>query len=99
MSPVTAEIKEDVTGEEEQVNYGLTHNIDHKANPFHINFHEYADMMRDVRRAKGWRKKLFYIFGDPGKIAAEKKASEIGHDPGVASPSLAKRPQSPVISQ
>jgi sterol desaturase/sphingolipid hydroxylase (fatty acid hydroxylase superfamily) len=59
--------------EEEQVIYGITTNIDHKANPFHINFHEYADMLRDVRQAKGIRKKLFYIFGDPITIAEEKK--------------------------
>jgi hypothetical protein len=30
-------------------------------------------MIRDVRGAKGIREKLFYIFGDPGKIAAQKK--------------------------
>lgn len=73
--------------EEEQVQYGLTHNIAHKANPFHINFHEYADMMRDVRSVKSWRKKLFYIFGDPGKIAAEKRkvadAAGSVHTPGA----------------
>ena len=59
--------------EEEKVDYGLTHNIEHKANPLHINFHEYADMIRDVKRAKGIRRKLFYIFGDPIRIAEEKK--------------------------
>jgi sterol desaturase/sphingolipid hydroxylase (fatty acid hydroxylase superfamily) len=67
--------------EEEQVNYGLTHNIEHKANPFHINFHEYADMIRDVKQAKGIRNKFFYIFGDPAMIAAEKKASEARNTP------------------
>ncbi|HEU4473074.1 MAG TPA: sterol desaturase family protein [Flavisolibacter sp.] len=58
--------------EEEQAIYGLTHNIDHKENPLYINFHEYIDMWKDVKRAKGWRRKLFYLFGDPIDIAREK---------------------------
>lgn len=59
--------------EEEQVIYGITTNIENKANPFHINFHEYNDMWQDVRKAKGFRKKWFYIFGSPVKVAEEKK--------------------------
>lgn len=59
--------------EEEQVIYGITTNIENKANPLHINFHEYVDMIKDVKNAKGWRKKLFYMFGDPIDIAIEKK--------------------------
>jgi sterol desaturase/sphingolipid hydroxylase (fatty acid hydroxylase superfamily) len=59
--------------EEEQVIYGITTNIGNKANPLHINFHEYIDMFHDVRRAKGFRKKLFYLFGDPIDIAEAKK--------------------------
>lgn len=59
--------------EEEQVIYGITTNIENKANPFHINFHEYNDMWQDVRRAKSFRKKWFYIFGSPVKVAMEKK--------------------------
>jgi sterol desaturase/sphingolipid hydroxylase (fatty acid hydroxylase superfamily) len=56
--------------EEEKVIYGLTHDITHKANPLHINFHEYSDIVSDVRSAKGWRRKLFFIFGDPAKMAS-----------------------------
>lgn len=59
--------------EEESVIYGVTTNIAHKANPFYINFHEYKDMIKDAKNAKGLRKKLFYIFGNPIKIAQEKK--------------------------
>lgn len=59
--------------EEEQAIYGITSNIDNKANPLHINFHEYTDMIRDVKAAKGWRKKLFYVFGNPIAIAQFKK--------------------------
>lgn len=57
----------------EPVRYGITTNIENKANPFHINFHEYKDMVQDVRKAKGIRKKLFYIFGSPVKIMMEKE--------------------------
>jgi sterol desaturase/sphingolipid hydroxylase (fatty acid hydroxylase superfamily) len=61
-------------GEEEKVIYGLTHDMVKKDNPIHINFHEYVSMVDDVKRAKGWRKKFFFIFGDPIKIAKS-------HDP------------------
>jgi len=58
--------------EGEKVVYGITTNIENKANPFHINFHEYYDMWADIKRAKTFRKKLFYIFGSPVKIMMEK---------------------------
>ena len=64
--------------EEEQVIYGITTSIENKGNPFHVNFHEYADMIQDVKTAKGWRKKWFYIFGNPLKIAQLKKGSTEG---------------------
>ncbi len=69
--------------EVEPVRYGITTNIENKANPFHINFHEYKDMWQDIRKAKGLRKKLFYIFGSPVKIMMEKQrvaAEEAGQD-------------------
>lgn len=59
--------------EEEQVIYGITTNIGNKANPLHINFHEYVDMFRDVKNAKTFREKMFYLFGDPVDIAMMKK--------------------------
>jgi len=62
--------------EGEKVIYGITTNIENKANPFHINFHEYKDMLQDVKKARGLRKKLFFIFGSPVKIMTEKKAME-----------------------
>ena len=62
------------TPEEEQVNYGITHNIEHKGNPIHINFHEYGSMFQDIKNAKNWKERLFYIFGDPIDIAAFKDA-------------------------
>ncbi|QJW91542.1 sterol desaturase family protein [Spirosoma taeanense] len=59
--------------EEEPPIYGITTNITQKANPFMINFHEVADIIRDVKAARGFRRKLFFIFGSPIKIAEEKQ--------------------------
>jgi sterol desaturase/sphingolipid hydroxylase (fatty acid hydroxylase superfamily) len=62
--------------EEEQVIYGITSHLEEKANPLYINFHEYVDMWNDIKGAKGLKKKLFFIFGDPLVIAREKKNGE-----------------------
>ena len=51
--------------EEEQAKYGITHNIEQKHNPLVLNFHEYADMWKDLRSTKSLRTKLFFIFGNP----------------------------------
>jgi sterol desaturase/sphingolipid hydroxylase (fatty acid hydroxylase superfamily) len=45
--------------------YGLTKNID-SYNPFKLQYHEYANIVRDVRAARSWRDKLGYIFAPPG---------------------------------
>lgn len=68
--------------EDEPVKYGLTTPITNKANPFYINFHEYADMWKDVKQAKGARKKLYYIFGSPARIAKEK--AMMNSNPGMS---------------
>ncbi len=60
--------------EDEKVKYGLTHSIPNKGNPFYINFHEFIDIWKDMRRAKGLRKKMFYLFGDPIAIEKDKAA-------------------------
>ncbi|CAN5601149.1 sterol desaturase family protein [soil metagenome] len=62
--------------EDEKARYGLTHKIANKGNPFYVNFHEFIDIWNDMRRAKGLRKKMFYLFGDPIAIAKDKAASE-----------------------
>jgi len=59
--------------EEEQAIYGLTHNITEKANPLVLNFQEYADMLKDIKSTKSFKRKIFYIFGDPIQIARQKK--------------------------
>lgn len=63
--------------EEEQVVYGITENIDRKGNPFHINFHEYKSILKDIRLAKSWKQKLFFIFGNPATIGRFKKINKI----------------------
>jgi hypothetical protein len=61
--------------EGEKVIYGLTTNIKNKANPFYINFHEYIDMWNDVKAAKGFKRKMYMLFGSPYKIMLEKNAA------------------------
>lgn len=48
-----------------RVKYGLTKNLD-TFNPIRIGYHEFADIVRDVRHARGWRNRLGHIFGRPG---------------------------------
>jgi len=50
--------------EEERVVYGLTKNIS-SHNPFYIAFHEYAALLRDLRRAKSMRERLGRVFRGP----------------------------------
>lgn len=59
--------------EEEAPVYGITTNIGNKANPIHINFHEFIDMVNDVRKARGLRQKLFYFYGSPIAVAQKKQ--------------------------
>lgn len=61
--------------EVEPVIYGITTNIENKANPFFINFHEYKDMLEDLKTAKSFKEKWFYVFGSPVEIY-EKKIRE-----------------------
>ena len=51
--------------EDERVVYGLTKNIQ-TYNPVRIAFHEWADIARDLRRARSWREGWMYVFGRPG---------------------------------
>jgi len=61
--------------EEEKPTYGITTKIDHKLNPLHLNFHEYDSMYKDLKTAKTFKEKWFYVFGSPGKIDKLKKQS------------------------
>jgi len=62
--------------EEEEPEYGLTQKIGNRLDPLFLNFHEYYDMIADVKRANGLKQKLFYIFGSPSKIYKEKLAQQ-----------------------
>ncbi len=62
--------------ENEKVIYGLTHKLEKKGNPFYVNFHEVIDIWKDVSRAKGFKKKMFYLFGDPADVEKEKRSSQ-----------------------
>jgi sterol desaturase/sphingolipid hydroxylase (fatty acid hydroxylase superfamily) len=59
--------------EDERVQYGMTHNIEHKANPIHINFHEFQDIWKDVKGAKSLKMKFFFLFGNPIAVAKLKE--------------------------
>ena len=47
------------------VRYGLTKNLE-TFHPVKIAFHEWADLVRDVARARSWRERAGYAFGPPG---------------------------------
>jgi sterol desaturase/sphingolipid hydroxylase (fatty acid hydroxylase superfamily) len=50
--------------EEERPTYGLTRNLT-TYNPLRIAFHEYAAILRDVRKPNPWRVRLGYVFRGP----------------------------------
>lgn len=58
------------------VQYGLTKNIN-TFNLVRINFHEYQDIIRDVRHSTTWRDRFRAIFGPPGFTATRTGASAI----------------------
>ena len=60
--------------EEERPTFGITTNIEQSMNPLYLNFHEYKDIYQDMKQAKGFREKWFYLFGSPSAIARKKKA-------------------------
>src|SRR5262249_10339789 len=51
--------------EGEHCRYGLTKNID-TYNPVKVAFHEYVDIGRDLRAARGWRNRLALLVNKPG---------------------------------
>lgn len=59
--------------ETEKVKYGITSPLEKKYNLLFVNFHEINDIWKDVKKTKGFKKKLYYIFGSPIAIANEEK--------------------------
>lgn len=72
--------------ENEKPDYGLTTKIGNRLNPVFLNFHEYYDMIDDVKRAKGLKKKLFYIFASPASIHQEKQKAAYVNDIRIKEP-------------
>lgn len=58
--------------EEEKPVYGLTTPVENKTNPFLLNFHEYRDMLQDIKQSDGLKELLFFIFASPAKIYKHK---------------------------
>ena len=61
--------------EEERPVYGLTTPV-YSGNPLYLVFNEAADIIRDVRKAKTWKEKIWYCFGSPVSIARYKKSQQ-----------------------
>jgi hypothetical protein len=59
--------------EGEKVVYGVTKPPKNN-NPGEMVFHEFRNMIHDVRTAPGFRNKMMYIFGRPGWSHEEEKA-------------------------
>jgi sterol desaturase/sphingolipid hydroxylase (fatty acid hydroxylase superfamily) len=55
--------------EGERVRYGLTTQLQ-TFNPIHVAFHEYAALLRDLRRAPDWRTRVQVVFRGPGWSAS-----------------------------
>jgi sterol desaturase/sphingolipid hydroxylase (fatty acid hydroxylase superfamily) len=51
--------------ESETVKYGITQNI-HSHHPRKVVFHEFANIVHDVKNAPGFYNKWMYVFGPPG---------------------------------
>jgi sterol desaturase/sphingolipid hydroxylase (fatty acid hydroxylase superfamily) len=58
--------------EEEKADYGITTPVN-SYNPITLNFHEWADIVKDVRHSKSVKEAYFMIFGRPSKLEELKK--------------------------
>jgi len=63
--------------EEEKPVYGLTTPIENKTNPFVLNFHEYRDMLTDIKGSDGLKELLFFMFASPGKVYRHKAEKSV----------------------
>jgi hypothetical protein len=61
--------------EEEPCDYGLVTPL-YSLNPFVIAFHEWGNLIRDVRQANNWRERLRAAFGRPSDVAEAKLSAE-----------------------
>lgn len=61
--------------EEERPDYGITTPVN-SYNPIKLNFHEWSDIVRDVRRSKSLKEAYAMIFTRPSELEAKKKEFE-----------------------
>jgi sterol desaturase/sphingolipid hydroxylase (fatty acid hydroxylase superfamily) len=61
--------------EEEQPVYGLTTPIAEKINPFVLNFHEFANILKDIRKSSSFKEAWFYTFASPDKVYKRKQTA------------------------
>jgi sterol desaturase/sphingolipid hydroxylase (fatty acid hydroxylase superfamily) len=50
---------------EPEITYGLTKNLD-SHHPLHVVFHEWKNIIKDVKKYKSWKHKFMAVFGPPG---------------------------------
>ena len=62
--------------EEERPDYGITTPISNPYNPITLCFHEWVDLVKDVKKAKNWRQAQKLAFGRPSELQEYKE--EIG---------------------
>jgi sterol desaturase/sphingolipid hydroxylase (fatty acid hydroxylase superfamily) len=63
------------TPETHRPTYGLTHNVD-TYNLLKLEFGDYADLWRDVKKAPDWRTRINYMFRPPGWEPTPKAVAE-----------------------
>jgi sterol desaturase/sphingolipid hydroxylase (fatty acid hydroxylase superfamily) len=58
--------------EEEQPEYGITKPVN-SYNPIYLNFHEWMDIVRDVRQSRSLKEAMTMVFARPSKLEEKKK--------------------------
>jgi sterol desaturase/sphingolipid hydroxylase (fatty acid hydroxylase superfamily) len=58
--------------EEEQPEYGITKPVN-SYNPVYLNFHEWMDIVRDVRQSRSFREAMTMVFARPSKLEEKKR--------------------------
>jgi len=58
--------------EEEQPEYGITKPVN-SYNPVYLNFHEWIDIVRDVRQSRSFREAMTMVFARPSKLEEKKR--------------------------
>ncbi len=58
--------------EEERPDYGITNPVN-SYNPIRLNFHEWADIVKDVRASKSLKEAYAMVFTRPSKLASKKQ--------------------------